>query len=873
MDGDQTGAESLDQASNAAIREDPSMMTSRRDHWGVQGSWNRSLLGGLIGFWGLLGILSVSFSSWAGETRVVPAIEADGLRIAPGLVDLYGPDATAQLVCERIEPGGVHRDATRSVRWTSGDETIAAVDATGLVTARGDGATEIRAELEGVGAIRVPVQVRGFAEGRPINFANDIVPIFTKLGCNGGGCHGKSGGQNGFRLGLLGFEPQIDYETLVKEGRGRRLFPAAAAQSLLVRKATAEVPHGGGRKMEPGSPEHRLLIRWIENGMPWGKESDPKVVGIVIEPQLRTLKAGWTQQLRVDAIYSDGGREDVTRRVQYQSNDTEVADVDETGLVSARNLAGQAAIMARYQGQVAVFTVQVPLDATPNYEGFTPRNRIDELALKQWRALNISPSPRCEDHEFIRRARLDITGTLPTAEEVRAFVADPDPDKRAKLVDRLLDTPEYASFFALKWADLLKNKRSGQPERQKSTFQFHAWLCDALRRNVPYDRLVGEIVAATGTPSTNPATIWTRTVRSPQVFVDDTAQVFLGMRLQCAQCHHHPFEVWSQDDYYGFASFFSRIGFKPAIDGRRAGRPNEEAVVVNRDGWATNPATGKPLPPRGLGAKEPVSVAPGDDPRIKLVEWLADPSNPFFAPALVNRYWAHFFARGLVEPIDDMRATNPASNPELLAALSNEFIASGFDLKGLIRQICTSELYGLSSLPVEGNARDRQSFARRYPRRMQAEVLLDAISMMTAAPTAFGGLPAQTRAIDLPDESVGSSFLDVFGRPSRDTACECERVDDATLGQSLMLLNSPEIQAKLAAPGGRAERLAGGGSGAEYDAAQLDQLFLEAFARFPLDEERQAALAHLAKNADRRKEAWQDILWALINAKEFQFND
>ncbi len=800
----------------------------------------------------------------AGSIRSQPT----KLRVTPADVLLRGPDSVQQLAIDGLSGDPEPRDVTQKSRFASSNERVATVDDSGLITARGDGAAKITVQSCGISST-IAVAVKDFSAGLPVHFANQVVPIFTKLGCNAGGCHGKASGQNGFRLSLLGFEPALDYETLVKEARGRRLFPAAPDASLLLTKATAKVPHGGGKRLDPDSHEYRLIRRWIAIGMPVGKPTDPKVERIAVYPAERVLERGTGQQIVVTATYTDGTTEDVTRWAQYQSNETEIAAVEQGGRVESRRLSGQAAVMARYQGQVAVFRATVPMNTTAavKYE-FPAQNAIDAAVLKQWKALGVAPSPLCRDDEFIRRASLDITGTLPTAQEVKSFLADADPAKRAKLVDQLLDRPEYAAHFAIKWADILRNKREGRPDVQSSTFNFHDWIREGLAKNVPYDQFVRGILAASGSSETAPAVQWYRKLRETSAFVDDTAQVFLGMRLQCAKCHHHPFEKWSQHDYYGFAAFFARVGRKPDIKAQRSGR-DAEVVYTLRSGTISHPKTGEQMGPTGLGASV-VPVAPGEDPRQKLVDWMADAKNPFFARALVNRYWAHFFGRGIVDPPDDMRLTNPPSNPELLEVLADQFQKSGFDLKGLIRAICDSRVYGLASFPNETNAKDRQSFARHYPRRMGAEVLLDAITRVSGVATPFDGLPAGTRAIDLPDESVGSSFLDAFGRPKRETSCECERVTDASLSQSLMLLNSTEVQTKLSSQGSRAEQLA---KDPRPDEQKIDELFWTAFARPANPQETASAVAHLKKNPASRQTAYEDIIWALINAKEFQFVD
>ncbi len=797
-----------------------------------------------------------------------PEPQATSLRIMPATVLLRGPDSVQQLAIDGLADGREPRDLTRQAKFESSDPRVATVDESGLITARGDGNALVSVRAGQV-ASKVPVAVKEFTAGVPVHFANQVVPIFTKLGCNAGGCHGKASGQNGFRLSLLGFEPALDYETLVKEARGRRVFPSAPDASLLLTKATAKVPHGGGKRLDPDSHEYRLIRRWIAIGMPVGKPADPKVEQIAIYPGERVLTRGSGQQIVVTATYTDGTTEDVTRWAQYQSNETDVAAVEQGGRVESRRLAGQAAIMARYQGQVAVFRATVPMNLTALAKvDFPVQNAIDAAVLKKWKALGITPSALCGDDEFIRRASLDITGTLPSPEEVKSFVNDSNADKRTKLVDKLLARPEYASFFAVKWADILRNKREGRSEVQSATFNFHDWIRENLARNVPYDQFVRAILAASGSSETAPPVQWYRKLRETSAFVDDTAQVFLGMRLQCAKCHHHPFEKWSQHDYYGFAAFFGRVGRKADMKAQRSGR-DAEVVYTLRSGTVSHPKTGETMAPKGLGASV-VQVASGEDPRQKLVDWMADPKNPFFAKALANRYWAHFFGRGIVEPPDDMRLTNPPSNPALLEALAEKFVKSGYDMRGLVREICTSRVYGLSSLPNESNAKDRQSFARHYPRRMGAEVLLDAIAQVSGVATSFDGLPAGTRAIDLPDESVGSTFLDTFGRPRRETSCECERVTDASLSQSLMLLNSSEVQAKLSSQGSRAEQLA---KDPRPDAQKIDDLFWAAFARGATKQEAASATAHLAAHAANRQSAYEDIIWALINAKEFQFVD
>jgi hypothetical protein len=795
------------------------------------------------------------------------------LEAHPAKITLKGGDDAQQLVITATLADKRLQDLTGDVQYGVADAKLARVTSAGRIIPLANGATEITATY-GDKSLKVPVTASGVGENAAINFANQVVPIFTKLGCNSGGCHGKASGQNGFKLSLLGFEPDVDYTALVMEARGRRLFPAAPDHSLLLLKATGTLAHGGGKRIEPGSDEYKLIRRWIAAGTPRGLPTDPVVTRISIFPEHRILTRQNHQQFAVYAHYSDNSVEDITRRAQYDSNDPEIAVVDGAGLVRTLDLSGEAAIMARYQGHVTTFRATVPLGVKVPAYAFEPKTVVDRFAHKKWQELGIVPSDLCSDDQFIRRASFDITGTLPTPAQVKAFVEDKDPAKRDKLVDRLLETPEYTYFFANKWADILRVKRRQQPDRAKGTFAFHAWIREAVAADRPYDEFARAILGATGDEIHNPPTVWYKELQNPEQFVDDTAQVFLGLRMACAQCHHHPYEKWSQDDYWGLAAFFGRLGRKALPKpGGNPGQPNQLQIVFNRSsGGVTNKRTGQPAAIKPLDG-EPMQVSPEDDPRQKLVDWMVGPQNPFFARAVANRYWAHFFGRGIVDPLDDMRVTNPPSNPELLDALAKDLVDHKYSLKHLIGTICKSRTYQLSAVPNEFNKHDKQTYARYYPRRLSAEVLFDAVCQVTDSPTAFGGLPqdshAPKRAIMLPDESFASYFLDVFGRPQRISACECERVSEANLAQALHLLNSDEVQGKLARPGGRADALA---KDPRPDAEKVEELFLWAFARKPTPQDLQTALAHINQHAQNKKLAYENILWALINTKEFVFN-
>jgi hypothetical protein len=808
-----------------------------------------------------------------GETVPMPSpADVKELIAYPAEVSLKGLDDSAQLVITGNLTGGRKQDLSGDVKYEIASPAIARITTAGRIIPLANGTTEIRA-VYGDRVAKVNLKSESCDVSLPINFPNQVVPIFTKLGCNSGGCHGKSGGQNGFALSLLGFVPELDYQSLVKDARGRRLFPASPDNSLLLLKATGLTAHGGGKRMEVGSDEYKLVRRWIAAGMPYGKAEDPTVTKISVYPESGVLTRNNRQQFAVYAHYSDGSVLDVTQRAQYESNDQEIAVVDGAALVRTLEMSGQAAIMARYQTSVAVFRAVVPLGVKiPDYK-FEPKNVVDRLAHKKWQELGIVPSELCSDEVFIRRVYGDITGSLPTPAKVRAFLADTDANKRDKLIDELVDSAEYSYLFANKWADILRVKRRGQPDRAAGTFAFHNWIREAVANDKPYDRFAREILAATGEESQSPPTMWYKELTSPQQFVDDTAQVFLGLRIACAQCHHHPYEKWSQDDYWGLAAFFGRVGRKNVlVPGGVQNQQAQHQVIYNmRSGGVQNLRTGQPAKITPLDGK-PMEIASDVDPRQKLVDWMADAKNPFFARAVANRYWAHFFGRGIVDPLDDMRITNPPSNPELLDALAKELIDSKFSLKHLVRTITKSRTYQLSAVPNDFNKHDKQTYARYYPRRMGAEVLFDAVSQVTNSPSAFGGLPqdkfAPTRAIMLPDESFSSYFLDVFGRPQRISACECERVNEANLAQALHLLNSQEVQNKLARPGGRANLLA---KDPRPDAEKVEEMFLWAFARRPSPEHLRLALEHIGRHAANKQVAYENLLWALINTKEFVF--
>ena len=704
---------------------------------------------------------------------------------------------------------------------------------------------------------------------RPATFERDVEPILTRFGCNAGACHGKARGQNGFALSLLAYDPDSDYAALVAEARGRRVFPADPEFSLVLRKASGEVPHGGGRRLSRDHFGYQLLKEWIAAGCPRTPTDAPRLVGIAVSPVERILTFWAAQPLTVTARYSDGSTEDVTHLTAFQSNDAVVAAVDADGKIKAGPLPGEAAVMARFMNQFAVCNVLIPLPGAVDpslYSKLPRKNFIDGHVWAKLQRLGVTPSDPAPDTTFHRRAYLDVIGRLPTPDETRRFLADRDPAKRDKLIDALLERPEYADFWANKWADLIRPN----PYRVgiKAVYNLDAWLRDCFRKNKPYDEFVRELLTAQGSTFRNGAVVMFRDRREPDEIAPIVSQLFLGVRLECAKCHHHPFEVWGQDDFYSFAAFFARIGHKgtglsPPISG------GEEVFYTKPSGQVKHPLTGRVLPPKPLLGKA-VEVPEDADPRAVLAEWVTTSDNPFFAKVIVNRVWADLMGRGIVEPVDDLRATNPPSNGPLLDALAADFRTNKYDLKKLIRTIATSHVYGLSSLPKDRNAGDGRNYSRHYRQRLRAEVLLDAVCDATGVRERFEAMPPGSRAMEAWTVRGQSVFLDSFGRPDPNQDPPCERTSDTTVVQALHLMNAPGVQEKVTADAGRAAKLAAG----KKSAAELvDELYLLTYCRPPTDEERAACVRYFDKTGMTRRRAVEDLLWALLNTPEFVFED
>jgi hypothetical protein len=788
----------------------------------------------------------------AGAPSVV-AVKTD-----PAAIRLQGPVASYSILVDGETADGRALDLTHDAHFESGDAKVAAVTETGRVRGVADGSTTVTVTAAGR-TLTVGVTVAGAAEPRRFNFENDIIPLFSRFGCNSSGCHGKAEGQNGFKLSVFGFDPAADYAALTKEARGRRVFPAAPEHSLLLAKASGRVPHGGGVRIVPGSAEYETLRAWIAAGLPFGDPADPKVVSVRVEPGERLLAMHGGQQLRVIARYSDGREADVTPHARFQSNNDGLAQVSAGGLVTAGESPGDVAVMASFMNAVDTFRAVVPRpERVADYPAVPENNFIDALVFRKLRKLNIVPSEQADDAEFLRRVYLDVIGTLPTPDEARRFLGDRRPDRRARLVDELLERPELADYWALKWSDLLRVDR--QALGHKHAYRYYRWVRESFAANKPLDRFVRELLTAEGPlQESGPASFY-KVVGKPGEAASTVSQVFLGVRIACAECHHHPFDRWGQNDYYGMQAFFAPVSV--------ANTPRGEVLQASGDPPTRNPRTGEVVVAHVLGETPPAALPPGDR-RTALAEWLTSPDNPWFARNLANRAWAHFLGRGLVEPVDDVRATNPPTNPELLDALARHLVESKFDFRQLVRTITASRVYQLSSRPNPTNERDEQNYSRSPLKRIDAEVLLDMVCQTTGVPEKFPGVPGGGRAIRLWDSKVPSDFLKLFGRPVRVSACECERNVEPSVAQVLHLLNSPEVEDKLSHEGGTVARLV---RQKADDGALVEELYLTFYSRPPTEKERQAALAHLKRDPAKRRQAAEDLAWSLMNSLEFVFN-
>jgi hypothetical protein len=792
---------------------------------------------------------------------VAPLIAAEPLvdvSADPPAVRLTGPNSSYSLLIHGKNADGQLVDLTHAAHYRSSNPRIASVSDAGVVRSISDGSATVHIEVSGR-SLSVPVTVEATTAPRVYHFENDIVPLFSRFGCNSSGCHGKAEGQNGFKLSVFGFDPAADLTALTKEGRGRRVFSASPEHSLLLMKASGRVAHGGGVRIPQGSAEYETIRGWIAAGAPLGDPKAPRVASIRIEPRERLLGMRATQQLRVIARKTDGRDIDVTAHARFQSNNEGLAMVSANGLVATLDVPGEAAIMASYMGSVDVFQTLIPrAERLATYPDFPPNNFIDRLVIDKLKKLNIAPSELCGDADYLRRVYLDVIGTLPTADEARRFLADKRPDRRTRLVEELLERPEYADYWALKWSDLLRVDR--QALGHKRAYGYYKWIHDSVAANKPYDQFARELLTAEGPLGEVAPASFYKVVAKPGEAASTLAQIFLGVRIACAECHHHPFDRWSQDDYYGMTAFFAPVSIKSS--------PASEMLMAGGESRATNPRSGSAITAHALGTDMPEKL-PAGDRRQKLAEWMTSPANPWFAKSLANRYWAHFLGRGLVEPVDDFRATNPPTNQALLDALARHLVDNHYDVKQLIRAITASRVYQLSTTPNATNERDEQNHSRALMKRIPAEVLLDMVCDTTGVPEKFFGVPPGSRAVQLWDSKVPHYFLKLFGRPVRVTACECERTAEPGVAQVLHILNSPEIHAKLTHEGGTIARLV---DEKTDDGALVDELYLTFYSRYPEAKEKAVALEHVKKNTGQRRQAAEDLAWSMMNSLEFVFN-
>jgi Protein of unknown function (DUF1553)/Protein of unknown function (DUF1549) len=816
---------------------------------------------------GLLSFLAASNGFAAppsGGERTDLSGQPTAIEVAPNAVTLSGVRDARQLVVTGLYPGNLSRDLTHATEVKVEPAGIVEVQDGLFLRGKADGTAKITLTSGGK-SLTLPVTVTKMTQPAPASFRNEVVAALNVGGCNAGACHGTPSGKNGFKLSLRGYDPASDYLQLSRDQFGRRSDKHDPMASLFMLKGLGRVPHEGGARFGATSVPAEMISAWLGEGMKDDAPTLPAVQSIAVFPgsRVQLAPAKW-QQLSVVATFADKSVRDVTRLTNFSSSDPAVADVTPNGLVEFKR-PGEVAILCRYLEEMQSVRLMY-LEPREGYKwpNISEANLVDTHVFAKLKQMTILPSELCTDYEFIRRAYLDCIGRLPTTVEAKAFQENKAPDRRAKLIDQLLAQPEFADFWTLKWADVLRSSRKSI--QLKGSHAFHEWLRGRIAENVPVDVMVKELLTANGNTFNNPPANYYRIAKDPLGLAESTAQLFMGVRMQCAKCHNHPFERWTQDDYYGFAAWFARVKQKPEPGGK-PNTPNSAEVIYSlREGEVTQPRSGKVMKPRYISVGD-ADVKPGTDRREALAEWLASPGNPFFAKSVTNRVWFHLMGKGIVDPVDDFRDSNPSSNDELLDALAKDFSAKKFDLKHLVRTIMNSRTYQLSAVPNETNKDDAKYFSHAVTKLLTAEQLLDALCDVTAVPEKFAGLPAGTRAIQLVDGEVNHPFLKAFGQPARELACECERESDGNLGQALQLINGPTVNEKVRNAG---NRLGGLLSAKKTELEILDEIYYAALARPAFEDERKVALAHIAKGADKRK-AWEDVLWAVINTREFLF--
>jgi hypothetical protein len=800
------------------------------------------------------GVSSPAMVAHAGDTP--QPTQPSRIRVVPAAIELSTSRDRQGIVVQAEYPDDSTRDVT-SLASASIEGGVATV-ADGIVAPRSDGRGALEVQYEGVEA-KVPVEVRRATAVEPVRFRSDVLPVFTKAGCNTGKCHGSASGKDGFRLSLFGYDPEGDQFRLTREVIGRRVNLAAPDDCLLVSKSVGAVAHTGGQRITPGSEGHQLLLAWLRAGAPSDPAQSPTPIGIEVLPARAVFASpANAQRLVVRARYSDGTDRDVTRFTVFLSNNDASVGVDDQGLAEGKG-PGEAFILARFDK----FTAGVPIIVRPGTPFQSPKteafNWVDPLVHAKLDRLHITPSEVCDDETFLRRASIDLIGLLPTSAERERFLADPSPDKRVALADALTRRDEFLDIWVMKWAELFQI-RTANGLSPKGLQRYDAWLRDRVRSGVTIDRIAAELLAATGGSFENPAVNYFQTETTPQLIAENVAQVFLGTRIQCAQCHNHPFDRWTLDDYYGFAAFFSRIGYKQAQD------PRELTVFGADTGEMKHPVPGRVVRATFLGGAAP-EIPPGEDARRTLAAWLASPENPAFARNLANIVVAHFFGQGIIEPVDDARVSNPPSNPELLDALAHRLVAAQYDIKPLIRDLIQSRTYQLSTRRTDLNRWDERNFSHQKVRRMRAEVLLDCISQVTETTDRLPGLPRGGRAVQIPDGRSLNYFLTTFGRSNRETPCSCEVKTSPTLSQALHLINGETTTGKISQGKVVTRLLETTGS----PAAVAEALYVRCLSRKPTRTESDRITARLA-SAPNKVEALEDLFWALLNANEFMFN-
>jgi len=799
------------------------------------------------------------------ETAAVAQLTA--LSIYPSAISLTHGAERERFIVTGLFDDGITRDVTADCEIKTAADGLVKIDEKFYVHPTADGETTLDATFGGQTA-SLKLMVANSATIPAKSFKLDIEPVLMRAGCNSGACHGSASGKNGFKLSLFGFDPAMDYISLTRETGARRLTAADSEVSLILQKATTGVAHEGGERFKPGEPLYEMMNQWIQEGANRDPDGLARVTGVEIMPKQVVLygtkgeKAGMTHRVTVRATYSDGTDRDVTDLAILASMNETSASVTGDGTITAKER-GEASVIARFD-TFAVVTQAIVIPPDEPYEwdaNIADNNYIDTLTHKKHRQLRILPSGVTDDTIFVRRVYLDIVGVLPTTAEVERFLASAEPDKRAKLVDELLTRPEFPELWAMKWAELLRIESSSQRISYKAMYSYTTWLRDQIVAGVPLNEMVKKLLTASGGNFVNPASNFYMVENDPKLMAENVAQVFTGIRIQCAQCHNHPFERWTMDDYYSFSAFFAQIGRKQADDPR-------EIVVFNSGGGEVGHLQGgRAMPPKVLGVDTPADLQ-GRDRREVLADWMVSPDNPWFAKVFANRVWAHFMGKGIVDPPDDVRVTNPPVNPELFDMLGQKFIESGYDLRAIVRDICNSRTYQLSTHANDTNKTDLTNFSHRIPRRISAEQLLDVICQVTETPEKYRGLPVGARATQVADGNTGNYFLSIFGRPARTSACTCDRRGEPTLSQALHLINGDTIANRIKSDRGRLARLV---TEQKPTADITKELYLAAYSRPPNEEELARAEQYIAESADP-KQGYEDLFWAVLNSKEFVFH-